>query len=128
MYQTEDILEGARSIRPYLSELLGENAEVTDRKLAELLSLTQKGENVDSVILELLSRHETTRVWMAKFLQLKRPPEPQVEKSYNPLPGTPSPVSARKFFCPRGDYVWYRRAAGASVPECPTHGIPLEPA
>jgi hypothetical protein len=126
MYASENILDGARSIRPYLAELLEADAGVMDRELAGLLALAQAGQNVDNRILELLARYEATRAWMAKFLRDKRPPD--VERVYNPLPGGigPVPVSAR-YACPNGDYVWYRRAVNQPIGKCPTHHLPLLP-
>ncbi|NJN87077.1 MAG: hypothetical protein HC881_13255 [Leptolyngbyaceae cyanobacterium SL_7_1] len=126
MYDPADILEAARSIRPYLNELLGvTNAEAIDHQLAELLAQANTGRSVDNSILELLATQDATREWIAAFLQDKQQPEHL--RSFSPLPGPPSIVSAAKFVCPQGDYIWYRPRVGIEPPPCPTHDIPLDP-
>jgi hypothetical protein len=37
MYESDDILEGARAIRPYLPDQLDVHADVVDHALADLL-------------------------------------------------------------------------------------------
>jgi hypothetical protein len=126
-YPTEDILEGARSIRPYLAKLLEADSEVVDHELSDLLAKAQVGQKIDNQILDLLSRQESTRVWIVQYLALKRPPEQEVERLYSGLPGESVPPPVPKYACPRGDYVWYRPAVGVEVRDCPTHHIRLEP-
>jgi hypothetical protein len=118
MFKPEDVLEGSRQIRYFLPELVGsELAQTIDDKLAELLEQAQTEQQVHEQILELLKRHPATRHWIAEFLSPK-----QVSKGYEPLPGSGGAIAAQKFICPKGDYVWYQRAVGASTPTCPTHG------
>lgn len=123
MFTLEDVLEGACSIRPYLPELLGLEAEQVDQQLADLLKKSKAGQQVDQQILELLKSHPKTRNWIAVFLSPK-----QVSKGYERLPGNIGAVSSQKFVCPEGDYIWYRRTAGIPVPSCPNHGelIPVD--
>lgn len=123
MFTPEDVLEGARSIRPYLPELLRSEAEQVDQQLADLLKKAKAGQQVDQQILELLKSHRKTHDWMAVFLSPK-----QASKGYQRLPGNIGAVSAQKFVCPEGDYVWYRRTARTPVPSCPNHGelIPVD--
>ncbi len=123
VFEPEDILEGGRSIRPYLEELLGNDAIQVDNKLAELLAQAQAGQPTDQQILEILTSYPNTRNWIAEFLS-----EKQVSKGFEPLPGQGQPISAQKYNCPQGDYVWYRRIVGATIPICPTHGVELIPA
>jgi hypothetical protein len=117
VFKPEDVLEGTRSIRPYLPDLLGTEAEEVDRQLAELLEKANTEQKVDQQILEILKSRPKTRNWMAEFLSPK-----QQSKGWQQLPGSSGAVSARKYVCPQGDYVWYRRSAGILVPSCPTHG------
>ena len=63
MYTSEDVLEAARVIRPYLPNLLGAEAETVERALAELLARAESGEAVDNQILELLAEYDATREW-----------------------------------------------------------------
>lgn len=122
-FSPEDVLECARSIRPFLPELLGAEATRIDQQLADLLAQLQAGEAVDIQILELLKSNPDTFQWIREFLGTK-----SVSRGYERLPGGSGAVSAQKYICPQGDYIWYRRSAGISVPVCPTHGelIPAE--
>jgi hypothetical protein len=128
-YSSEEIFEAARSIRPYLAQLLNpEAAQITDQQLSELLAqIQQEPTNISKQILRLLSSQETTREWVKKFLQDKLLPE--IEKAYQPTlsPNPSSPISGLiKYACPDGDYVWYQRQVGEPIPTCPTHKVTLE--
>ncbi|MGK7918174.1 MAG: hypothetical protein AB4038_21990 [Prochloraceae cyanobacterium] len=126
-YQPQEILEAARSIRPYLSELLdSDEAQKLDRELAELITQAQQNPtDISKHTLKKLSSNSKTRKWTLNFLKDKLPPE--IEKGYQPIPGAPSPVSGLiKYACPFGDYVWYQRQVGDTIPNCPTHNVPLE--
>jgi hypothetical protein len=116
-FPPEDVLEGARSIRFYLPDLLGSAAAECDRQLVALLTQAQQGESVDQAILKLLTRDPKTKQWLAEFLSPKA-----TAKGYDRLPGSSGAIAAVKYVCPQGDYVWYQRSAGVSVPHCPTHG------
>jgi hypothetical protein len=127
MYNSADILDAARSIRPYLNELIGTpDAEAIDPQLAELLAQATAGQAVENRILELLAQQDATREWLARFLQDIQQPEHL--RGFSPLPGQPSIVSAAKFVCPQGDYTWHRPRVGVEPPPCPTHQISLDPA
>ena len=115
-FDPEEVLECARSIRPFLPELLGTEAEPFDRQLAELLAQANPGQQVDDQILELLKSHAKTRQWAAEFLSPK-----EVTRGFDRLPGNMGSVSAQKYVCPQGDYVWYRRSVGIPIPICPSH-------
>ncbi|MEH1925121.1 hypothetical protein [Nostoc sp.] len=124
VFEPEDILEGSRSIRPLLPEILGDDAVQVDRQLSELLAQAKAGEPVHEQILEMLKIYPDTRNWIAEFLSKK-----QVSKGFEELPGKGQPISASKYRCPEGDdYTWYRRVVGAKIPNCPTHNVPLIPA
>lgn len=146
MYTSESILEAARSIRPYLSELLPEaEAKAVDQQLSDLLNTRQP---IDKSILEVLTAKNTTREWLSKFLEDKKQNvtrgfsslpghlSPVVTRNakinlssasgdFSSLPGDPSLVSAAKFVCPQGDYIWSRPRVGIEPPHCPTHNQPL---
>jgi hypothetical protein len=124
----EDILETARTIGPYLPDLVGAEAETVQVALATYLAKAQSGEAVDIDILELLAQRDTTREWARQFLQDKVPPP--VTRSYDPLAGSVSFVDANTFVCPVNgcDYVWYRPKVGMTSPNCPIHNIALVPA
>lgn len=117
LLQSDKILEGARLIRSYLPELLGDQAPAVDRDIAALLALAQQGETVDEPLLTLLKDHEATYLWMGEYLSTQ-----QVAKGFEPLPGRSGAIAAPKYTCPQGDYVWYQRSAGQPIPHCPSHG------
>lgn len=115
-FDPEEMLECARSIRPFLPELLASEAEQFDLQLAEFLAQAKTGQQVDAQILALLKSHPKTKQWSAEFLSPK-----QVPKGFDRLPGNMGSVSAQKYVCPQGDYVWYRRSVGIPIPVCPSH-------
>ncbi|WP_448570224.1 hypothetical protein [Trichothermofontia sp.] len=120
MYDPEDILEAARTIRPYLGELLEtEIADPIDTQLAELLTQSDTQTAIANNVLELLSAQDTTREWAFNFLQNQQQPEHL--RAWSPLPGDMSIVNAAKYSCPHGDYVWYQPRVGIEPPACPTH-------
>ncbi len=124
MFKPEEVLEGARSIRPYLTQLLGLDAEKVDKELAALLAQAKSGQKVDDRILELLKSYKATRDWMAEFLSPQ-----QISKGYQRLAGSSQATPMPKYVCPEGDdYDWYLHAVGDAIPTCPTHGVQLVPA
>jgi hypothetical protein len=141
MYQTEDVLNAARAIRPHLTELLGTQAETVEQQLSALLIQADTGEDVEIEIFDLLGEHESTRKWMQDALEDKN--VPSGEKTYSPLP-TPKPQVANPnkrvskltiHVCPNespcncGKYPdgWMPSMIGDSIPDCPKHHKPLIP-
>jgi len=122
------ILAACRALRGDLPQLAVAGAEELDRRLAELLAAAESGERVEDDLLELARTHPRTRLYTEYFLEHGAPPSPERlrVRGYSPLPGEITPIPLRRFVCPRGDYDWYQRAAGEPVPQCPSHGIPLE--
>jgi hypothetical protein len=116
-FKPEAILNCACSIRPFLPELMGDEAAAFDQQLADLLAQAQAGQPVETQILELLKNNPKTRQWAAECLASQR-----VSKGFDRLPGSSGAVAAQKYVCPQGDYIWYRRSSGIPVPVCPTHG------
>lgn len=124
MFASEDILEGARSIRPVLTELVGLDAPDIDSRLANLLLAAEAGDEVDNKVLKLLRSNDATRLWMRDYLRADKK-DAFVVLGYSPPPGPPAPVSAHKYVCPYRDYTWYQRSVGQPMPKCPTHGVEL---
>lgn len=126
----DGLLEVARTIRPYLTTLVGDEAPEYDREIVTLLSEAASGAEVDDRIVNLLSRSSVTRNWAAQVLEdeLHRPPElqPVRERAFEPLPGRGEPVGAQKYVCPEdGNFVWWRRSVGIPVRKCPDHHVLL---
>lgn len=127
--EDEVLLDAARAVRPYLSELVGQpTAAELDAELAALLASARGGHAVADRVAEMLSRSAEVQAWAAGFLEHGCPPEVAElrERAFQGLPGVPEAPSPDKFRCPEGDYVFYRRAVGVRVPPCPTHKTPLE--
>ena len=126
----EDIIDAARTIRPYLPELVGNEADAYDREIAGLIAEAQAGHDVDGELLAVLSRSQATHTWAARVLENDRhlPPDIQriADRSYEPLAGVGEPVAAERYLCPRGDYVRYRISISDPAPVCPTHECALE--
>jgi hypothetical protein len=130
----EALWEAARSVRPYLPELVGTDAARVDADLAELLTDAQPSETVEKRLRMVLESHDGTRVFLEMLREdvpLYRPPRPEARrnptKRYSPLAGDHSLIPADKFVCPHGDYTWYRPETGMEVEQCPTHKCPVQP-
>jgi len=127
MYEPTDVLEAARSIRPYLNELVEANvAAKIDSQLAALLAQIPLDQAIATQVVTLLTAQDATHQWLADFLQDQQ--QPKHLRTWSPLPGQGSIVNAAKFVCPQGDYIWHRPRVGVEPPTCPTHNLPLEPA
>jgi len=122
----------ARSVRQFLPELVGPEAEQLEAEIAGLL-VEPGGEDR---LRRLLEQREGTRAFLGAVLDDApefRPPQarPSTKKDasgYNPLPGRVGSLRAPKFRCPVGDdYDWWRLSQTDSVPKCPTHGCELVP-
>ena len=124
-FDPEDILECARSIRPYLPELLdADTDEAFDQQLSDLLAQAKAGQSVDQQILAFVTSKPKTRQWAAEFLSPAR-----IVKGFQRPPGISQTSSAKKYICPEGsDYIWYRRSIAIPIQRCPTHKVLLVPA
>ena len=127
----DGVLEAGRAIRPYLSDLVPDQAEIFDTAIAEILNTL--GATDVSQLRAILNANEMTSEFLAEVLADRpeyRPPSLQPVNTrsggYEPLAGNPQPVMhAGKFTCPSGDFVWYRHSVGAPIPICPTHNTHL---
>ena len=125
----EDIIDVARTIRPYLPRLVGAEADACDREIVDLIAEAQAGHDVGDQLLAVLTRSPTVHEWAAGLLENERHLPPDVllkaERGYQPLPGAGEPVEAQRYECPYGDYVWYRISISDRPPGCPTHNCAL---
>ena len=127
------ILEAARAVRPYLSELVGPAAGQLDTRIAALLNESATGAADPDALRVLLDAEAATRIFLQAVLDdapYFRPPEVQFDvrrTGYQKPPGKMNTVlHLGKYICPGGDYVWYRLSESAAVPPCPTHGPGLK--
>jgi len=124
MKNDENLLEAARSIRPFLADLAPDQAVELDKCLSDYLAEASAGQSVTNKIVKNLTTLPRTKEWLEAFLELGKPPSTQVRAFAPPL-GDPSPVLASRYVCPQGDYTWYQMSAGSPIPRCTTHGIAL---
>jgi hypothetical protein len=127
MSQYRDLLDGARSIRPFLADLPGVDADDVDHALADLLAQARAGQHVEQQIADLLASHESTRTWMGGYLARRKAGMRFGGYEAPPGKGSVLPIDALFYTCPEDDYIWPRRAAGQQIPYCPTHHILLIP-
>jgi hypothetical protein len=125
------VLEAARAIRPYLTDLVGPTeAAVLDRQIADLLHDLTNTTETAAQLRTLLHRQEDTGWFLDRVLAdwpHYRPPYQQ-SAQHRDLPrpaGDISHVEADRYVCPEGDYVWYRPEVGTRIPKCPDHHLPL---
>jgi hypothetical protein len=120
------VLLAASTIRWYLPDLV-DRSEVSrfDQLIAELLASPDDSGEVEEQLRHVLSIRPGTKAWLSQVLDDEDllPPELQAveERAVDPI-GRATPVGARRFVCPHGDYIWYQRSVSQRPPQCPTHG------
>jgi len=118
-FKPEQILDCARTIRPFLPELVSaEMVQLMDGQLATLLAKAKAGEAVTADILEVLKSQPDVRSWAGEFLSPESVPKGVGDAQ---LPGRVGAIAAPRYVCPEGDFVWYRRSLGTPIPKCPSH-------
>ncbi|HVN04968.1 MAG TPA: hypothetical protein VMT86_11155 [Bryobacteraceae bacterium] len=123
MDDAEKTREAARSIRPYLRQLVPDDAESLDARIADLLN-NPPGLDDDLLLLEALCSCDATRTWMADFLQNGIPPS--LTRGFVGTVSEPVHVNIDKYACPFGDYNWYAVTVGDDIPVCPNHKTALQ--
>jgi hypothetical protein len=119
------IVQAARAIRPYLGNLLADDAEDFDRRVSvHLNSIEDDGR--EARLSQLLASRPETQQWTARFLELGGPPQVYADQE-RVIPGTlgigpDAPIPVQVFECPHGDCTWYQPRVGAEPPTCPDHG------
>jgi hypothetical protein len=131
----EQVVDVARSIRPYLLALVGDEAARYDRRLVILLREASAGTDVTGKILAILMESPAMHNWAASMLADERhlPPDLQVARERSsaaanrgysalPRPYGGDILDARKYVCPvDGNFAWWRISAGQPIPACPDH-------
>jgi hypothetical protein len=121
--EEREVVDMARALRPHLDRLLGPAARDVDGELQELLGRSEAGHDVGVDVLRVVSRHEATRVWAQRLLDV-----PAGERVYEPLPGQVQGVSVPRYVCPRYAECgvdFYRFSVAEHVPSCAVHGLAL---
>ncbi len=124
-WTADDVIEAARAVRVYLSQLVPDPMAV-DARLAALLGLETPGWEAEMEILDVLRSTEDLRAWTAAFMTGRAPPQISATRTAGVDIRVSSPVSFERFVCPSGDFSWYRFLPGERAPPCPTHSLPLQ--
>jgi len=129
----DGVWAAARSIRPFLTDLAGQDAGLLDRQIADQLNSAASRAETVVALRALLEANEDTHWFLFEVLRDRphhRPPYQQPR--HRPRRGIPCPAGdpgpvlhAGIYECPHGDYVWYRPEVGTPVPDCTTHHVPL---
>ena len=132
--EDEGVLEAARAIRPYLTDLVDspDAAAELDRQLADELGQVSDPPTSARRLRILLEQHEDTAWFLDKVLADApdyRPPYHQPgyhTRGIASPPGDAMPIAAAQYNCPVcGNYVWYRPDVGTPVPRCQTDDVLL---
>jgi hypothetical protein len=113
-------LELARELRPQLDAVIADDAErrAAATELDDALALS--GADRDARLAVVLAARPETRAWMhARDVDPDR---------LDPLAGRVTAELGTYFVCPEGDYDFVRETVSETVPLCPVHNVPLEPA
>lgn len=123
IFTSEDIIQAAQAIRPYLVHLLGDQnvARKVGIRMDMLLENYDRNEGVDNLILAELAQYPETREWMKKALGSSSDNQTKGDLR---LPGKTNPIPAsQKFICPEIDcnFTWIKRYSTQPIPPCPQH-------
>lgn len=131
----DGVWAAARAIRPYLADLVGQDAGLLDSQIANRLNGAADRPDAVIELRALLEGNEETRWFLREVLRDRpyhRPPYQQSRYLQRQSGGIASPAGdpgpilhAGMYECTHGDYVWYRPDVGTPVPHCPTHQTPL---
>ena len=128
MFDQEDVLRAARSLRPYLSEIMpSSRASSLGDDIDHFLERAKDGEKIDNMLLERMAQEDELRAWLKEAL-LEEEPRGVIKASRNSaLAGDVDSVPALHFVCPiEGcDFTWHLRRVGQPVPPCVVHKVAL---
>lgn len=133
MSDDRELFAAARAVRPFLEDLVPQEAAAVDRELAAaLLSSDPDDARLDG-IQSVFAGHQSLTDWIAQFLAANSTPPEVVEvvtrlaagAAYQNLAGDPAPQPGTRFVCPNGDYVRHVLRRGQTIKPCPTCGLSL---
>ncbi len=110
----QGILAAARTIRPFLPDLIGPDFGRVDGRLADLLAAARRGENVTRPVWSVLEEHDATADFLVevladapRYLPPDLRPENLSVRDYQGLPGhSPSPVDTEVYVCEQYDFTF----------------------
>jgi hypothetical protein len=130
MNDEEPLFAAAREVRPFLTDLLGQEAAAVDEALARILLSTQSSADKLSQIQAVFGEDDRLTDWIGQFIEEGSIP-PEVAgrairgAGYVDVPGDVGYRPGVRFNCPKGDYTRYLLRQGEPLPPCPTHGLAL---
>ena len=128
MFDAEDVYLATKALRPHLDRMLGEQrASPLIKEIDELLQFADHGQEVDNLILDLLTQDPDIRSWLKTALLDETTRGLTRDSGYESLPGNPGKVRSLRFICPLedGHFEWCLRRVGRPVPVCPIHRVSL---
>ena len=111
------------SIIQISQKLIGRLPKEIDDELTILIRRAEEGEDTAVEIIDLLSPHETIRLWMREQVDLLSGTRGETA-GYGPLPGRPGSIPAsKKWVCPKRscDESLPLIQEGEDAPTCPVH-------
>ena len=118
-----------QSLRPQLTELIGDQAPDVDRQLADLLTQIETEPDAQDRIVTLLRSYQPVMDWVDQNFQ-EHLPKGVTRSTFDLLAGDPSSVHATRYICPECGSSWFRRHVSQAPEPCTDHDqpVPREPA
>ena len=125
-----EILTVVRELEPQLPTLLGEKAAEVQERILPLRIQLEAGQSDGADLLEVLCEYPVLEEFVRRRLDLEIVELSLPDRSFQPLPGTPSSaIAGQRYICPVPNCSedWFRRGT-QSLKICEEHGVVMEPA
>jgi hypothetical protein len=122
MSQPEDVIvQAARAIRPFLPELIPDDAARFDQLLLVLLTKNDAGQDIVTDVQDLLATKDATRDWLIEFVSEQQ--APPVQRGFHALLGQTEVGTKASHRCQNCGYEWAPQQVGELPPgNCPNCG------
>lgn len=129
-YSSDEIVDAAQAIRPYLLDLLdAPHAQHIETQLESWSSDTALDADSYTQLNTILLAHEATREWLRLYLEEKYAVENILDtlRVYYPLRGVMHPIQSPRYICPVEfcHQDWFRHDLDEDIPKCPIHDLQL---
>lgn len=129
-YSFDQIVDVARAIRPYISELLdAPSAQLLEKQLANFFSNSSLTEEHYAQLSRHLMQYEATQEWIKLYIEEHHSAENILDllRVYYPLKGLKHPMKSPRYICPVKfcNQDWYRHQLEEEIPKCPVHDLAL---
>jgi hypothetical protein len=129
MSNDDGLFAAARAVRPFLADLVPQEAAIVDRELASTLLSNDPDDVRLDRIQSVFASHDSLIDWIGQFLAADSTPPEVIEivtrGDYRGLAGDPGPLPGTRFVCPNGDYEFHVLRRGQVIRPCPTCGLSL---